>query len=153
MSALALVAIALSWLGRTLIITTVASSPMMTITTISSTRVKPSSPRRFERGRLREKSKNSEKSRKRMGSASDQALQLQDGEKNGEDDGRDDSTHDDDDHGFQHRQRRRGEIVELAFEIVGRARQHGIQPPGAFAAGRQIDHQLWKHPSPRHRAG
>lgn len=35
-----------SWLGITLIITTVASKPMMTMTTINSTRVNPRAARR-----------------------------------------------------------------------------------------------------------
>jgi hypothetical protein len=41
MSLRALTAMALSWLGRTLISTTVVKSPRMKITTISSTRLKP----------------------------------------------------------------------------------------------------------------
>src|SRR4028119_1675072 len=101
MSARALVAIARSWLGRTLIMTTVAKRPMITITTITSTRVKPL--RRFaRRGRVTAASVNRAISRRSMGSGSDEGLKLQDRKKDCEHDHRDDGAQEDDDHRLQH---------------------------------------------------
>src|SRR4029078_4878790 len=112
---------------------------MITITTISSTRVKPSSDGRrsgLDFGNDR--------------SASDKIFELKNGKKDCEDDGRYDRAHDNDDRRLKHRQSGRGEIVELALEIVGRTREHDIQPSRTLATRREIDKQGREYPGTCH---
>src|ERR1700750_3134283 len=97
-SAFAFTTFALSPNGTTLITTIAASSPRMTMTTINSTRVNPSSS-----------------SRRRSGvrisivtSLSGKGFELQDRQQDRQHDRRDYAAHNDDDRGFEQRQSGRG---------------------------------------------
>src|SRR3569623_2371048 len=143
---------ALSPNGTTLMTTIAASRPRMTITTISSTSVKPCSADR------RKGVKPSSSSRRRSGfririvtSLSGKRFELQDWQQDGENDRRDAAAHHDDDDRLEQRQSGRGEAVELAFEIIGGAFEHFVEPSGRLARRRQESEQGRKHVRAPHR--
>src|SRR5690242_9997701 len=92
-SVFALITFAFSPLGITLIATIVASRPRMTITTISSTSVKPSSWRRLRVADWRELCM----AVLIMGLLAGKGVELQDRQQDGKNDGRDDAAHQHDD--------------------------------------------------------
>src|SRR3546814_6629013 len=148
------------WLGITLIMTTVASRPMMTITTISSTRVKPlweaaaagcpplplSCVSRRGGNHLQGKwwGEGAAAGRWQRGrecifmwipetdSAEDEGVELQDRQQDRQHDHCHDPAHGDDDHRLEQAHRDRGEGVEFAFEIVGGAFEHRRQAPAVL---------------------
>src|SRR3546814_17510967 len=123
----------------TLIATIVASKPMMTMTSISSTSVKPCSADRRSVGEIF------------IILRTCKALKLQYRQQDRQDNDGDDTAHQDDDDRLQHRQRRGGEGIELPLQIVGSTRQHRVQLPGCLAACRPIDQQRPKAARPPQR--
>src|SRR5690606_28987865 len=146
MSARAFSAIARSWLGMTLIATTVASRPMMTTTTISSTRVKPRARRDGERkpGRKREACMAGT-------STKDQGVELQDREQDREHDDRHHAAEHDDDRRLQQAHRGACEGVELAFQVIGGALEHRRQAAAVLAAGGHVEQGGREDPGAAHR--